>query len=282
MVDSIGGMVMFVITIAVMIGIAAMILGNPVAPTADCTLLSGYQPGGVRTVSQPYTTTQPGFCHNSTIINVTSQVLDHRVQRHTFGPMGSLACEAVGPTTGPNANITRCVNERNAQVATLGPTYANFKLPGDPLNGCDTYTLAASTPGGYPLQGGGVPYSLVDDAHQSALGYCFGRALFAPPNAGAFYYMTWTVSNGTETIDVYRNVTTPQQAPPYPCQVQVTNYTTVNTTAVASIAPGTWAAACVEARETAQAGHGLLALIVVVIGAGAVLAALRLLNLWEW
>ena len=272
---------MFVITIAVMIGIAAMILGNPVAPTADCTLLSGYQPGGVRTVSQPYTTTQPGFCQNSTIINVTSTrtVVTHT---QTFVANQHLGCEAVGVQAVGNANYTRCINSRNAQVATLDLAhYHNLKMPGDPLNGCDTYTLPNS-PSGYRLQGGGVPFSIVDSAHQTTLGYCFGRALFTTPAVGAYYYMSWTVSNGTVPVTTYQNITTQQQAPDYPCQVQVTNYTTVNTTAVASIAPGTWAAACVEARETAQAGHGLLALIVVVIGAGAVLVALRLLNLWEW
>ena len=276
---SIFGMAALTITVAVMLSIGTAILGSEGTPTADCTQLAGYMPAGVRTSNHTVIQYVPGFCQNSTLINKTTQEISHYDRVGIFGPNGHIACVAYG--SAPNANHTVCINQRAAQVTALGPTYRNFKDTSDPaVNGCipddaEPADIDHRFPNGDVVS---VRFSVPDQAHQEQVGYCYARQWSTSGPQRAYYYMSWTVQTGTQDIPRYRNVTSQVQAPDYPCQVPSSSTVTTNTTGAATYQPGSWAAACVQAQESAHAGYTLLALVVVILAAGVALFAVRSLR----
>ena len=244
-----------VIALAVIIGVAALVLGGPggAASGTSCDGLPGQLPAGVRNITQAYTVTTPGgTCYR----NVTSTTTVQVPNVTQVWALNRTECVSNG------TNTSACDAARIALHARLDAAgYVNFK----PAGRCTDGTVAG---------GINVRRSVPETGALDELGYCYGRMWVS----GTAHYLDTYTYRDTVTVLVDQNRTTTTRTP-YACPDKTTlAYRNVTVAVGTTAAPGSWAAACEQARDDAAAAYALLAIVVLIAAAAAVLGVVRWLG----
>ncbi len=249
------------LAIALAVGVAILggsagIGGSASTQGTDCESMAGYVPEHIlsinRTVSPSGGGGSPppsGPCYRTEHYNVTV----NQTFRAAVWNMTRMECVSAGQDT------RNCDNERTAALHSLDAGgYVNFKQQDRCESGTTSHGIAVAR---------SVPVA----AARQELGYCFGRAW---TGGDAYYLTTYTHEQQVNLTRQVNETRTRQVQTTCPAAPQF-SYQIVNVTVPAGAVPGSWAAACLDARESAQTGYAILTVAVVIAAAAVVLVTLR-------